>query len=151
MTLQNRPAADGRTPRRTRPNGRHEHRVTTPTWARRLAPDMPAKRLRRPPVRQTAPRLTGSGGPAQPSLTIGQCLNGGYGWLEVECHRCKTRASLPSREGVPSGPATAGGLNNCGNDLGGACNSAKAPARDDRPVWIIRLTTYPLRVGLRRR
>jgi hypothetical protein len=27
--------------------------------------------------------------------TIGQCLNGGYGWLEVECHRCKTRAGIP--------------------------------------------------------
>jgi hypothetical protein len=24
-----------------------------------------------------------------------QCLNGGLGWLEVECNRCKTRASLP--------------------------------------------------------
>src|SRR6202022_4590601 len=35
------------------------------------------------------------GGPAQPSPTIAQCLNGGYGWLEVECHRCKTRASIP--------------------------------------------------------
>jgi hypothetical protein len=35
------------------------------------------------------------GGPAQPSPTIGQCLNGGLGWLEVECNRCKTRASLP--------------------------------------------------------
>src|SRR3954467_13746695 len=35
------------------------------------------------------------GGPAQPSPTIGQCLNGGLGWLEVECQRCKTRASLP--------------------------------------------------------
>jgi hypothetical protein len=23
------------------------------------------------------------------------CLNGGLGWLEVECNRCKTRASLP--------------------------------------------------------
>ena len=22
-------------------------------------------------------------------------LNGEYGWLEVECHRCKTRASIP--------------------------------------------------------
>ncbi len=31
----------------------------------------------------------------QPSPTIGQCLNGGLGWLEVECIRCKTRASLP--------------------------------------------------------
>src|SRR3954451_4581329 len=35
------------------------------------------------------------GGPAQPSPTIGQCVNGGLGWLEVECKRCKTRASLP--------------------------------------------------------
>jgi hypothetical protein len=35
------------------------------------------------------------GGPAQPSPTIAQCLNGGYGWLEVECHRCKTRGSIP--------------------------------------------------------
>jgi hypothetical protein len=34
-------------------------------------------------------------GPAQPSPTIGQCLNGGLAWLEVECNRCKTRASLP--------------------------------------------------------
>ena len=33
--------------------------------------------------------------PAQPSPTIAQCLNGGLGWLEVECNRCKTRASLP--------------------------------------------------------
>jgi hypothetical protein len=35
------------------------------------------------------------GGPAQPSPTIGQCINGGLGWLEVECNRCKTRASVP--------------------------------------------------------
>src|SRR5450631_3110292 len=33
--------------------------------------------------------------PAQPSPTIGQCLRGGLGWLEVECNRCETRASLP--------------------------------------------------------
>ena len=26
---------------------------------------------------------------------IGKCLNGGYCWLEIECRRCKTRASLP--------------------------------------------------------
>jgi hypothetical protein len=39
--------------------------------------------------------VEGYGGPAQPSPTIGQCINGGYGWLEVECHRGKTRASLP--------------------------------------------------------
>src|SRR3954451_21620362 len=35
------------------------------------------------------------GGPAQPSPTIGQCINGGLGWLKVECNRCKTSASLP--------------------------------------------------------
>jgi hypothetical protein len=40
-------------------------------------------------------RMEGYGGPAQPSPTIGQCLNSGLGWLEVECNRCKTRASLP--------------------------------------------------------
>jgi hypothetical protein len=40
-------------------------------------------------------QMEGYGGPAQPSPTIAQCLNGGYGWLEVECHRCKSRASIP--------------------------------------------------------
>jgi hypothetical protein len=40
-------------------------------------------------------RMEGYGGPAQPSPTIGQCLRGGLGWLEVECNRCNTRASLP--------------------------------------------------------
>lgn len=39
--------------------------------------------------------MAGYGGPAQPAPTIGQCLNGGLGWLEVACDRCKTRASLP--------------------------------------------------------
>ena len=41
-------------------------------------------------------RMEGYGGPAQPSPTIAQCLNGGLSWLEVECNRCKTRASLPA-------------------------------------------------------
>jgi hypothetical protein len=40
-------------------------------------------------------QMEGYGGPAQPSPTIAQCLNGGLGWLEVECNRCKTRASIP--------------------------------------------------------
>jgi hypothetical protein len=40
-------------------------------------------------------QMEGYGGPAQPSPTIGQCISGGLGWLEVECNRCKTRASLP--------------------------------------------------------
>lgn len=40
-------------------------------------------------------RMEGYGGPAQQSPTIAQCLRGGLGWLEVECDRCKTKASLP--------------------------------------------------------
>ena len=32
-------------------------------------------------------RMEAYGGPAQPSPTITQCLNGGLGWLEVECNR----------------------------------------------------------------
>lgn len=40
-------------------------------------------------------RMEAFGGPAQPSPTIAQCLNGGYGYLEVKCHRCETKASIP--------------------------------------------------------
>jgi hypothetical protein len=40
-------------------------------------------------------RMEGFGGPAQPSPTIAQCLNGGYGWLQVKSHRCETEASIP--------------------------------------------------------
>ena len=39
-------------------------------------------------------QMVGYGGPAQPSPTIAQCLNGGYGWLEVGRHLCKARASI---------------------------------------------------------
>ena len=38
--------------------------------------------------------MEGFGGPAQPSPTIAQCLCG-YGWLDVKCHRCETKASIP--------------------------------------------------------
>jgi hypothetical protein len=40
-------------------------------------------------------RMEGFDGPAQPSPTIAQCLNGGYGWLEVKCKKCETSASIP--------------------------------------------------------
>jgi hypothetical protein len=46
-------------------------------------------------ARRRSMRMEGYGGPAQPSPTIGQCISGGLGWLEVECNRCKTRARLP--------------------------------------------------------
>lgn len=69
---------------------------------RRRTPNVPARSLLRPPVRQIVSsaaawplRMEGLGGPAQSSPTIGQCLDGGYGWLEVKCRRCETRASIP--------------------------------------------------------
>src|SRR3989440_12426636 len=40
-------------------------------------------------------QMEGYGGPAQPSPTIGQCINGGLAWVEVECKHCKTRARVP--------------------------------------------------------
>ncbi len=40
-------------------------------------------------------QMEAHGGPAQPSPTIAQCLNDGYGWLQVKCHRCETEASIP--------------------------------------------------------
>jgi hypothetical protein len=40
-------------------------------------------------------RMEGYGGRAQPAPTIAQCLNGGYGWLQVKCRRCETEASIP--------------------------------------------------------
>lgn len=43
-------------------------------------------------------QMEGFGGPAQPSPTIAQCLNGGYGWLEVKCHRCEKQVSIPLKD-----------------------------------------------------
>src|SRR4030081_1726736 len=39
-------------------------------------------------------RMWSDGGPAQPSPTIGQAINGGFPWLEVQCSRCKTISSV---------------------------------------------------------
>jgi hypothetical protein len=39
-------------------------------------------------------RMWSDGGPAQPSPTIGQAINGGFPWLEVKCSRCKTPSSV---------------------------------------------------------
>src|SRR3979411_1863884 len=50
-------------------------------------------------------RMEGYGGPAQPSPTIGQCLDGGLSWLQVECKRCKRlpRPPTPRPRDTPSG------------------------------------------------
>jgi hypothetical protein len=39
-------------------------------------------------------KMWSDGGPAQPSPTIGQAINGGFPWLEVKCSWCRTRAAL---------------------------------------------------------
>ena len=63
---------------------------------------MRASTPEKPPIRRTLlsvccgqNRWKALGGPAQPSPTIAQCLNGGYGWLEEMCKRCEIRASFP--------------------------------------------------------
>jgi hypothetical protein len=86
--------------------GRHEYQIAPDhlrrLWARRYAPKVRASALPKPCARPTVPRrklwsiqMEAYGGPAQPSPSLGQCLSGGYGWLEIECNRCKTRASIP--------------------------------------------------------
>src|SRR3954466_1908545 len=75
------------------------------------------------------------GGPAQPSPTIGQCLNGGLGCLEVECKRCKTRASLPLD--AIRRPRTTPIWN---LEAALKCRSCRTP-RYSPPVRMIKLTT----------
>jgi hypothetical protein len=58
------------------------HPSSTHNEAAKLSVGLIAPRLMRWSL-----RMEGYGGPAQPSPTIAQCLNGGYGWLEVKCHR----------------------------------------------------------------
>ena len=49
-------------------------------------------------------RMEGYGGPAQPSPTIAQCLNGGLAWLEVATAARPARACrwMPSAVRAPS-------------------------------------------------
>jgi hypothetical protein len=39
-------------------------------------------------------RMLGYKGPAQPSPTIGDAINGGYRYLEVHCHGCDTHQAV---------------------------------------------------------
>jgi hypothetical protein len=70
--------------------------------APKSAPRELEKKQLKPSAKRIAPRPKHgrsvwrvTAGPAQPSPTIGQCLNGGYGWMEIECNRCKICASIP--------------------------------------------------------
>jgi hypothetical protein len=79
-------------------------------------------------------RMEGFGGPAQPSPTIAQCFNGGYGWLEVKCRRCETRASIPL-DAVRRSPNTPIWK----LEAALKCRSCRTP-RYSPPVYMIRLT-----------
>jgi hypothetical protein len=89
-------------------NTRHEHQIArSPLWLSdirrknsRRGRTRSAKQAMREADRADAEawpiRMAGTrAGPAQPSPTIAQCLNGGYGWLQVKCRRCETEASIP--------------------------------------------------------
>ncbi|MET3299044.1 zinc ribbon domain-containing protein [Bradyrhizobium diazoefficiens] len=39
-------------------------------------------------------KMWADGGPIDPSPTIDQAVNGGYGWLQIECSRCKTKREV---------------------------------------------------------
>jgi hypothetical protein len=75
-----------------RPDHRREY--SRPTSAREQAKEA-IRSADRAEAEAWSIRMEAYGGAARPSPTIGQCLSGGLGWLEVECNRCKTRASLP--------------------------------------------------------
>jgi hypothetical protein len=80
-------------------------------------------------------RMEGYGGPAQPSATIGQCLNGGYGWLQVKCRRCETEASIPLEHVRRPRDTPIWKL-----EAALKCRSCRTP-RYAPPVHMIRLTT----------
>lgn len=79
-------------------------------------------------------RMEGYGGPAQPSPTIAQCLNGGYGWLQVKCKRCATEASIPLEHVHRPGATPIWKL-----EAALKCRSCRSP-RYSPPVHMIRLT-----------
>jgi hypothetical protein len=54
-----------------------------------------ARRASLPAAELWSIQMEAYGGPAQPSPTMAQGLNGGYVWLQVKCHRCETEASIP--------------------------------------------------------
>jgi hypothetical protein len=39
-------------------------------------------------------RMWSDGGPIDPSPSVEQAINGGFGWLEIECSRCRTKRDV---------------------------------------------------------
>src|SRR4051794_16127611 len=79
-------------------------------------------------------QMEGYGGPAQPSPTIGQCINGGLAWLEGEGKHCKTRPELAARCDPSTAPHPIWKL-----EAALKCRSWRTP-RYSPPVRMIKLT-----------
>ncbi|SRR5579871_1111575 len=72
-------------------------------------------------------RMWSDGGPIDPSPRIGQAINGGYPWLEIECSRCRVRrevdlASLPHVDTT------------CVHDLASRLRCSKCAKANKRPA-----------------
>jgi hypothetical protein len=72
-------------------------------------------------------RMWSDGGPAQPSPTVDQAINGSYGWLEIECSRCKAQRDVDLAALRHVGTT-------CVHDLAGRLVCQKCRAAGKRPA-----------------
>jgi hypothetical protein len=72
-------------------------------------------------------RMWSDGGPIDPSPTIDQAINGGYGWLEIGCSRCKAKRDVDLCA-LPHASTT------CVHDLAGRLVCSKCKGVGKRPA-----------------
>jgi hypothetical protein len=72
-------------------------------------------------------RMWSDGGPADPSPSIDQAINGGYGWLEIRCSRCRSPRSVDLCQLPHVAPAA------CTTSPAGYAARAAAPPASARP------------------
>jgi hypothetical protein len=72
-------------------------------------------------------RMWADGEPIDPSPAIDQAINGGYGWLEIECSRCKSRRNV-DLAALPHPPTT------FVHDLAGRLSCSKCSKANRRPL-----------------
>jgi phage FluMu protein Com len=72
-------------------------------------------------------RMWANGQPIDPSPAIDQAINGGYGWLEIECSRCKSRRTV-DLSALPHPPTT------FVHDLAGRLRCSKCSKANRRPA-----------------
>ena len=72
-------------------------------------------------------RLWSDGGPIDPSPTVEQAINGGYGWLEIACSRCRAKRDVDLAALRRVGTT-------CVHDLASRLICAKCKAAGKRPA-----------------